>query len=159
MKQAIEIIRAIEQRKRTILNTADFIVQYQEDFFRRGYSYLKPMTMKGVADEIGVHESTISRTVNNKYIQTPRGVFELKYFFSTGIEGDDGNNISANSVKDAIRKIVLEEDKSKPFSDEQIRKALEERGMKIARRTVAKYREESFHISCQHAERLSRRYL
>ena len=141
MSKAVEIIRAIEQRKRTILSTADFIIQYQEDFLRKGRSHLKPLTMRMVADGIGVHESTISRTVNNKYIQTPNGIFELKHFFSGKIESDKGSSFSVKSIKEAIRKVVSDENKGSPLSDEQIRKVLEEKGMKLARRTVAKYRE------------------
>lgn len=142
LTKALQVINAIEMRKKTILKAADFIVKYQQDFFKKGYSCLKPLTMRTVAEGIDMHESTVSRTVNGKYIQTPRGVFELRFFFSSKVGEESGNNIAASSAKEAIKKIVSEEDKGKPLSDEQIRKVLEDKGIKVARRTVAKYREE-----------------
>ncbi|PKM94451.1 MAG: RNA polymerase sigma-54 factor [Firmicutes bacterium HGW-Firmicutes-1] len=140
--KATEIIQAIEQRKKTILATANFIVQYQEGFFRKGYSYLKPMTMKMVSSSMGVHESTISRTVNQKYIQTSRGIFELKFFFSSSLEASGGQDVSSTSVKELIKLLVLEENKKTPLSDMDIVTRLKEKGIHIARRTISKYREE-----------------
>lgn len=138
--EAIELFKAIEQRKSTVLKTAQFIVDFQRDFLKQGY--MRPLTMKVVAEALGMHESTISRTVNNKYMQTPRGLFELKFFFTAGIETSHEGMLSANTIKEIIKKTVSEEDKNKPLSDEQIKKLLDNKGITIARRTVSKYREE-----------------
>ncbi|MCX7922247.1 MAG: RNA polymerase factor sigma-54 [Clostridia bacterium] len=140
--KAIEFINNIERRRQTIISVGTFITDYQREFFEKGGAYLKPLTLKMVANELGVHESTISRAVNGKYIQTPRGIFELKYFFSAGIEAKQAGSISANGVKDIVKRIILSEDKTQPFTDEQVRKILEKKGVVVARRTVAKYREE-----------------
>jgi RNA polymerase sigma-54 factor len=139
---AIDVINAIEQRKRTILNVATCIIEYQDDFLRNGHKFLRPLSLKMVADKVGLHESTISRTVNKKYIETPKGVFELKYFFSAEVDTVNDTGIAANAVKKAIKDIVQNEDKGNPLSDEQIRRKMEDDGIKVARRTVAKYREE-----------------
>lgn len=141
LSKAMEIINAVEQRKRTVLNVAGCIVQAQTEFLKKGHKYLKPLTMKAVADVIGIHESTVSRAVKNKYIQTPRGTFELKFFFSSQADYKSSEDISSRGVKNIIFQIIKSEDKSRPLSDEQIRKELEMRGVNIARRTVAKYRE------------------
>lgn len=140
--KATEIIQAIEQRKNTILSTTKFIVQYQEDFFRKGYSFLKPMTMKMISNYMGVHESTISRTINQKYIQTNRGVFELKFFFTSSLEVSGGKDISSFSVKEFIKQLIMEEGKNCPLSDMDIVEKFNEKGIRIARRTISKYREE-----------------
>lgn len=142
ISKAMEIINAIEQRKRTVLNVASSIIEYQEDFLRKGHMFLKPLTLKMVADKVGLHESTISRTVNKKYIDTPRGVFELKYFFSAQLDSQNERGISANGVKKIIYDMIKNEDKSNPLSDEQMKKSLIEQGISIARRTIAKYRGE-----------------
>ena len=140
LSKAKELINAVEQRKRTVLNVATCIVGFQTEFFKKGHQYLKPLTLKMVADMAGIHESTVSRTINDKYIHTPRGTYELKYFFSS--QADDMNTgVSANGVKKLIARIINAEDKSNPLSDEQIKKELEKAGIHIARRTVAKYRE------------------
>lgn len=136
------LVKAIEHRKSTILSVADYIVAFQKDFFERGSEYVKPLTMKMVAESLGIHISTVSRTVNDKYIQTPKGIYALRYFFSSTVETEFENKMSSVSVKNMIRRIVLEEDKKEPLSDEQIRGRLECMGVKVARRTVAKYREE-----------------
>lgn len=142
ISKAIDVINSIEQRKRTILNVTSCIIEYQGEFLRKGHMFLRPLTLKTVADKVGMHESTISRTVNGKYIETPRGVFELKFFFSAQVDTDRDTCISANAVKKAIKDIVKNEDKKSPLSDEEIRKKLENCGVNIARRTIAKYREE-----------------
>jgi RNA polymerase sigma-54 factor len=142
LSKAIEVINAVEQRKRTILSVAGYIIEYQMEFLKKGHMYLKPLTMKMIADMVGLHESTVSRTVNEKYIETPRGTFELKFFFSSTIDSNSCTNIAANAVKRIIKEIVQNEDKKKPLSDEQIKKLLEEDGVRVARRTIAKYREE-----------------
>lgn len=142
LEKALDFIHAIEQRKKTILSIANYIVEYHNDFFRDGYASMKPLTLKTAADAVGVHESTVSRTVNNKYIQTPRGIFELKYFFSSQADSINIAGISSNGAKKLILNIIKNEDRSNPLSDEQIKKQLEMQGISIARRTVAKYRGE-----------------
>ncbi len=136
------LIRSIEQRKQTIFNVAVAIVHYQKAFFDKGQKYIKTLTLKQIADEMGIHESTVSRAINGKYMQSPRGVFELKYFFSSGVSvsgKEDG--LSSNSVKTIIKEIIDGEDPKKPFSDQDMVAMLKEKGIEISRRTVAKYRE------------------
>lgn len=140
--RAANFIKAIEQRKRTIQNIAEFIVEYQKEFIKKGQAKLKPLTMKDVADALEISESTVSRAVSGKYIQIPRGVFEFKLFFSAKIGDGCSNDYSAAAVKDMIKNIIASEDKSKPLSDEKVRKILLSKGVPVARRTVAKYREE-----------------
>jgi RNA polymerase sigma-54 factor len=142
LKSAQWLIRAIEQRRRTILRVTDCIVEKQREFFEKGVQYLKPMILRDVAEAVGMHESTISRVTSNKYVHTPRGIFELKYFFNSSISRVADEDIASESVKQAIRKIITAEDKDNPLSDQAIVKMLEDQdGIKIARRTVAKYRE------------------
>jgi len=141
-RDATWFIRCIEQRKSTILKTAQCIVNIQADFFANGISYLKPMVLKDVANEIGMHESTISRVTTNKYMQTPMGVFEFKYFFHSRIDSHLGNDISSLVVKELLKKLIAEESKAKPLSDIEIVSELAKKDVKIARRTVAKYRSE-----------------
>ncbi len=138
---AVWLIKSIEQRKQTIYNVASAVVRYQQQFFDKGDKYLKTLTLKQIADEIGVHESTVSRSINGKYMQSPRGVFELKYFFSSGVSGGDGTGVSSNSVKSIIREIINGEDPRKPYSDQDMVELLKARDIDISRRTVAKYRE------------------
>jgi RNA polymerase sigma-54 factor len=135
------LIRNIEQRQQTILRIARAIVEVQEDFLERGVEFIKPLTLQEIADKVGVHEATVSRTTRGKYMQTPQGLFELKYFFSPGLRRDSGEAQSSKSVQSLIKKIVDEEDKSKPLSDQKIADILKQRGINIARRTVTKYRE------------------
>ena len=135
-------IRSIDQRQDTILRIATEIVKVQEGFLENGISSLKPLTMKQVADIIEVHETTVSRACNGKYMATPRGVLEFKYFFTTGVEQADGSFISNAAIKSALAEIIRAEDKKKPLSDQKIGDALAEKGINIARRTVAKYREQ-----------------
>lgn len=138
---AVWLIKSIEQRKQTIYNVASAVVKYQQDFFDKGEQYLKTLTLKQIAEEVGVHESTVSRSINGKYMQSPRGVFELKYFFSSGVSGGDGAGVSSNSVKSIIKEIINGEDPRKPYSDQDMVEILKEKGIDISRRTVAKYRE------------------
>lgn len=138
---AVWLIKSIEQRKNTIYNVASAIVRYQQEFFDKGEKFLKTLTLKHIADEIGVHESTVSRSINGKYMQSPRGVFELKYFFSSGVTGESGEGLSSNSVKSFIKEIIDGEDAKKPYSDQDMVTLLKEKGIDISRRTVAKYRE------------------
>jgi RNA polymerase sigma-54 factor len=136
------LIRSIHQRQQTISNIAQQIVSRQRDFLDHGSSHLKPMTMKEIADAVGVHETTVSRAVSGKYMATPQGVFEMKYFFTPGYQTATGESMSNTSVKEAILDLVKHEDGNAPLSDQEIVKMLSERGVPIARRTVAKYRTE-----------------
>ena len=145
MKERIQsaswLIKSIQQRQKTIYRVAESIVKAQRGFFDAGISHLKPLVLRDIADNVEMHESTISRVVTNKYMHTPRGVFELKYFFSSSIQTTDGDTVASKSVKEDIKKIIANEDPKHPFSDEEIVKRLGALGITIARRTVAKYRE------------------
>ncbi|MDB6025763.1 MAG: polymerase, sigma 54 subunit, RpoN [Verrucomicrobiales bacterium] len=136
------LIKSLHQRQQTILNIAKEIVFRQSEFMEKGVAYLKPMTMNQVAEVVGVHETTVSRAVSSKFIETPQGIFEMKYFFTSGIQTDSGTGISNTSVKDMIEEIFRNEDTTKPLSDQEVVKMLKEKGIMIARRTVAKYRAE-----------------
>jgi RNA polymerase sigma-54 factor len=142
LNSALWLIKSIEQRRQTIYNVVSAIVTWQMDFFERGPKYLKTLTLKQIADEVGIHESTVSRSVNGKYLQSPRGVFEIKYFFTSGVSSDSGESIASGSIKTFIRELIDEEDPLSPLSDQTIANLLGERGIEISRRTVAKYREE-----------------
>ncbi len=136
------LIKSLQQRQQTILNIAREIVNRQRDFMEKGVSHLKPLTMIQVAEVVGVHETTVSRAVSGKYMQTPQGIFEMKYFFTAGIQTASGDGLSNTSVKDMIEDIFSNEDGSKPLSDQEVVRMLKEKGIVIARRTVAKYRTE-----------------
>jgi RNA polymerase sigma-54 factor len=136
------MIQAIEQRRQTMLKVMTFIVDRQREFFERGVQYLKPLTLREVADHIEMHESTVSRVTNKKFVQTPRGVYSLKYFFSSGLSTTSGEDISARGVKAKIKGLVQEENAMKPLTDQAIVSLLKADGVKIARRTVAKYRDQ-----------------
>ena len=136
------MIQAIEQRRQTMLKVMNFIVDRQREFFERGVQYLRPLTLREVADYIEMHESTVSRVTNKKFVQTPRGVYSLKYFFSSGLSTTSGEDISARGVRDKIKLLVADENPKKPLTDQAIVTALKEDGVKIARRTVAKYRDQ-----------------
>ncbi len=142
LRNAQWLIRAIEQRRKTIIRVTECIVDKQRDFFEKGVAYLKPMILRDVAETVGMHESTISRVTTNKYVHTPQGLFELKYFFNSSIRRMADDDIASESVKQSIKKIIDDEDKGNPLSDQQIVELLAKRdGIQIARRTVAKYRE------------------
>ncbi len=136
------IINSIEQRQQTIERITREILKVQRDFFEEGVSKLRPLTMTQIADAVGVHETTVSRAIANKFIKTPHGVFDMKYFFTPGYESSGGESVSNTSVKEMINDLIAGEDRSQPLSDQEIVAKLQERGIKIARRTVAKYREE-----------------
>jgi RNA polymerase sigma-54 factor len=136
------LIKSIHQRQQTISNIAHQIVQRQREFFEKGSSYLKPMTMVQIADAVGVHETTVSRAISGKYMSTPQGVFEMKYFFTPGYQTATGESMSNTSVKEAILDLVKNEPGNSPLSDKEIVEILSKRGIPIARRTVAKYRTE-----------------
>jgi RNA polymerase sigma-54 factor len=136
------LIRTIEQRRRTIIKVMECIVRTQWEFFERGTKFLKPLTLQQVAEQIGMHESTVSRVTTSKYVQTPHGVFELKHFFSSGLHTDGGEDVSSKNVKMRIEELVRAEDSHNPMSDQKIVEILNKDGLNIARRTVAKYREQ-----------------
>ncbi len=135
------LIKSIQQRQKTIYRVAESIVRFQKEFFDEGIHHLKPLVLRDIADDVEMHESTISRVVTNKYLHSPRGVFELKYFFSSSINTTGGNTVASKSVKEEIRKIIAGENPRHPYSDHEIVETLAATGITIARRTVAKYRE------------------
>jgi len=141
LRGALWLIKSIHQRQRTIYKVTTSIVKYQRDFFDRGPSYLKPLVLRDVAEDIGMHESTVSRVTTNKYVQTPQGLFELKFFFNSGIHTTGGDSVASESVKIKIKEIIAGENERKPYSDQKIVELLKEQGIDIARRTVTKYRE------------------
>ncbi len=135
------MIQAIEQRRQTMLKVMHYIVDRQRDFFERGVQALRPLTLREVAEAVGMHESTVSRVTNEKFVQTPRGVLPLKFFFSSGLATSDGDDVSARGIKDQIQKLVSAEDTKNPLTDQAIVEILQQTGVQIARRTVAKYRD------------------
>jgi RNA polymerase sigma-54 factor len=143
LRSAQWLIKGMEQRNKTIYKVAESIVKFQLDFLEHGISRLKPMVLKDVAENISMHESTISRVTTNKYMHTPQGLFPMKFFFTTGFTATgSGAEVSSLTVKDVIQRMIRDENPAKPFKDQQIVDALKDRGIEIARRTVAKYREE-----------------
>ena len=141
IRSASWLIKSIHQRQKTIYRVMESILKFQREFFEKGIAHLKPMVLRDVAEDIGMHESTISRVTTNKYAYTPQGLFELKYFFNSSINRINGDAIASASVQEKIRQIILNEDAGKPFSDNKITKLLKKSNINIARRTVAKYRE------------------
>jgi RNA polymerase sigma-54 factor len=143
MGAAIWLIKSIEQRRITLYKVARCIVDIQREFLGKGVEYMRPLNLKQVADMVEVHESTVSRATNNKYIQTPQGLFELKYFFSSGVESSAGmEKVSSKSIKHMIEELINNEDTTNPLSDQAIVEMLTKKGLRISRRTVAKYRQE-----------------
>ncbi|HVI43180.1 MAG TPA: RNA polymerase factor sigma-54 [Anaerovoracaceae bacterium] len=142
LNSALWLIKSIEQRRQTIFNVVSAVVKYQIDFFEEGPKHLRTLTLKQIADEVGIHESTVSRSINGKYMQSPRGIFEIKYFFTSGVSGTGGEGIASESIKTFIREIVENEDPKAPLSDQTMVEILAGRGIDISRRTVAKYRDE-----------------
>jgi len=141
IRSALWLIKSIHQRQRTISRVAKSIVKFQREFLEKGVAYLKPMVLKDVAMDVEMHESTISRVTSNKYVHTPQGIFELKYFFNSSINTSRGENVASESVKEKIRLILAQEDPQKPFSDQELVEILKKQDILIARRTVTKYRE------------------
>jgi RNA polymerase sigma-54 factor len=141
LRGAVWLIKSIHQRQRTIFKVTRSIVKFQRDFFDKGITYLKPLVLRDVAEDIEMHESTISRVTTNKYVQTPQGLFELKYFFNSGISTTEGESVASESVKSKIKEITAGENPKKPYSDQKIVEILRQHGIDIARRTVTKYRE------------------
>jgi RNA polymerase sigma-54 factor len=141
-RSALWLIKSVDQRQKTIQKVANSIINFQREFLEHGIEYLRPLVLRDVANDIGMHESTVSRVVNNKYMHTPQGVFELKYFFHSGISSSYGDSVSSVTIKQRIRKIIENEDPRKPLSDSKIVSILQKEGLMLARRTIAKYREE-----------------
>ncbi len=141
LRSASWLIRSIQQRQRTIYKVAESIVRQQRDFLDHGVAHMKPMVLSDIAQDIEMHECTVSRVTSNKYIHTPQGIFELKYFFNSGIRSSAGVDVSSESIKDRIRSLIEKENPEKPLSDQKLVQLLKQEGMDVARRTVAKYRE------------------
>lgn len=152
-RSAIQLLRNIEQRKNTIIRTCEVIVERQREFLERGLDALKPMMIKEVAEEIGVHPSTVSRAVSNKYVHTPQGVLELRYFFSEAVNGPEGGDLPLVLLKRKVKKLIEEEDPRKPWTDEYLAAELQRQGIQVTRRTVAKYRED-MNIPSTHQRRV-----
>jgi RNA polymerase sigma-54 factor len=141
-RSALWLIKSVDQRQKTIHKVATSIINFQREFLDHGIEYLRPLVLRDVANDIGMHESTVSRVVNNKYMHTPQGVFEMKFFFHSGISSSYGDSVSSVTIKQRIRKIIENEDPRKPLSDSKIVSILQKEGLMLARRTIAKYREE-----------------
>ena len=141
-RSALWLLKSVDQRQRTIVKVATSIITFQKDFLDKGIEHLRPLVLRDVANDIGMHESTVSRVVNNKYMHTPQGVYEMKYFFHSGISSSFGENVSSVTIKQRIKKIIDAEDAKRPLSDSKIMNILQKEGLDLARRTIAKYREE-----------------
>lgn len=141
LKSAVWLIKSIHQRQRTIYKVTESIVKHQRDFFEKGAGFIKPMILRDIANDVGIHESTVSRVTTNKFVHTPQGIFELKYFFNSGVNTSDGDSLASESVKLKIKDLVTKENPKKPLSDQELVNKLKSEGIQIARRTVAKYRD------------------
>jgi RNA polymerase sigma-54 factor len=141
-RSALWLLKSVDQRQKTILKVATSIINFQRDFLDRGIEHLRPLVLRDVANDIGMHESTVSRVVNNKYMHTPQGVYEMKFFFHSGISSSYGESVSSVTIKQRIKKIIGAEDQRRPLSDSKIMNILQKEGLVLARRTIAKYREE-----------------
>ncbi len=156
LRSALWLIKSVDQRQRTLRKVTTSIVKFQREFLDKGLAYLRPLSLRDVGEDVGMHESTISRVTTNKYVETPQGLFELKFFFHSGIASGDGEMVSSVSVKKMIQDLLANEDAAKPLSDQEVAAILKGRGLTIARRTVAKYREE-LNILPSHQRRLAPR--
>ena len=141
-RSALWLLKSVDQRQKTIIKVATSIINFQHAFLDHGIEHLRPLVLRDVANDIGMHESTVSRVVNNKYMHTPQGVYEMKYFFHSGISSSFGEHVSSVTIKQRIKKIVEAEDQRRPLSDSKIMNILQKEGLALARRTIAKYREE-----------------
>jgi RNA polymerase sigma-54 factor len=141
-RSALWLLKSVDQRQKTIIKVATSIITFQAEFLDKGIEHLRPLVLRDVANDIGMHESTVSRVVNNKYMHTPQGVYEMKYFFHSGISSSSGENVSSVTIKQRIKKIIEGEDTKRPMSDSKIMNILQREGLVLARRTIAKYREE-----------------
>ena len=156
LRSALWLIKSVDQRQRTLRKVTQSIVKFQREFLDRGLPFLRPLSLRDVGEDISMHESTISRVTTNKYVETPQGLFELKFFFHSGIASGDGEMVSSVSVKKMIRDLLAGEDQAKPLSDQEVAQILKDKSLTIARRTVAKYREE-LGIAPSHQRRLNPR--
>ena len=156
LRSALWLIKSVDQRQRTLRRVTQSIVKFQREFLDRGLSHLRPLSLRDVGEDISMHESTISRVTTNKYVETPQGLFELKFFFHSGIASGDGEMVSSVSVKKMIQDLLAGEDQAKPLSDQEVAQILKDKSLTIARRTVAKYREE-LGIAPSHQRRLNPR--
>ncbi len=154
LRSAQWLIRSIQQRQRTIIKVTESIIKFQREFFDKGISHLKPLILRDVAEDISMHESTISRVTTNKYVHTPQGIFELKFFFNSGISRTNGEDLASQAVKQKIKKIISDEPPQRPYSDQKIVQVLKEQSIDIARRTVAKYREQMGILSSSKRKRV-----
>jgi RNA polymerase sigma-54 factor len=154
LRSAQWLIRSIQQRQRTILKVANSILKFQREFFEKGVEYLRPLILKDVAEDIQMHESTVSRVTTNKYVHTPQGIYELKYFFNAGISRSNGEELASEAVKTKIKQLIDNEENRRPYSDQKLVELLEADGIDIARRTVAKYREQLGILSSSKRRRL-----
>jgi RNA polymerase sigma-54 factor len=143
-------IKSIEQRQRTIYRVMESLLKFQRDFFETGPAAMKPLILRDVAEDIGMHESTVSRVTSNKYVHCPQGIYELKYFFSTAVPNADGDAVAAEAIKTRIRQLISNENPAKPLSDNKISELLAKENMHVARRTVAKYREQMKILPVKH---------
>ena len=141
-RSALWLLKSVDQRQKTIIKVATSIITFQREFLDGGIEHLRPLVLRDVANDIGMHESTVSRVVNNKYMHTPQGVYEMKYFFHSGISSSYGESVSSVTIKQRIKKIIEAEDAKRPLSDSKIMNILQREGLVLARRTIAKYREE-----------------
>ena len=141
LRSAIWLLRSLDQRNKTIYRVTESILKFQEDFFRKGHKYLKPLNLRDVAEDLGMHESTISRVTSNKYIQCPQGLLNFRHFFSNAV-ASEGGDMSSSTVKDIIKQIIADENPLEPLNDQKVVEMLKNRGISVARRTAAKYREE-----------------
>jgi RNA polymerase sigma-54 factor len=155
LRSALWLIRSIDQRQRTIYKVATSIVKFQREFLDKGIQFLKPLVLRDVAEDIQMHESTISRVTHNKYVQTPQGIYELKFFFNSGITSTEGETLASESVKNLLREIIAKEDPRKPYSDEKLVQILKEMNIDIARRTISKYREMAKILSSNERRKMS----
>jgi RNA polymerase sigma-54 factor len=149
-------IKSLQQRQRTIYKVMESLLKFQHDFFEKGAGHLKPLILHDVAEDIGMHESTVSRVTSNKYVHTPIGIYELKYFFSTAVATTNGNTVAAESIKNRIKQLINQEDSAKPLSDNKISVMLKTEGIKVARRTVAKYRDQLKILPVKHRRKARR---
>jgi len=149
-------IKSLQQRQRTIYKVMESLLKFQHDFFEKGPGYLKPLILHDVADDIGMHESTVSRVTSNKYVHTPTGIYELKYFFSTAVATTNGETVAAEAIKNRLRQLIQQEDSAKPLSDNKLSVLLKEEGIKVARRTVAKYRDQLKILPVKHRRKARR---
>ncbi|MCI5191379.1 MAG: hypothetical protein D3905_16680 [Candidatus Electrothrix sp. AS4_5] len=149
-RHAQNFINSVHYRQNSIYKVMKSLLKFQQDFFEKGPGYLKPLVLNDVAQDIGLHESTVSRITSNKYVHTPQGLYELKYFFSSAVSTTDGKLVASEAIKNRMRQLIQQEDSNKPLSDNSLAELLKKEGVKIARRTVAKYRDQMKILPVKH---------